>query len=603
MMEEDGFEFIDAPKVEMPIRNAKDSCRDPFSQKSHASWEIERASERAFEPLIAVMQATAASRPAKEPIFHTSTIAWTSYIGAPMVDIRGMIFKTFMSGLPKQQRDIMNCNTCRRFMQQYGDLVVVDDEGDAIPIMWPQDLSIVPQYYRQSVEKVLLLFQGAMVGHEFVKTGTIGTPQTGEWNHMSITFGPLATRPTESQDTQTSYSMLERILRDNSSDTIARVFHLITDNQLPYSTSHKAPITYLKDVSDKLPSGLVKDIAKRRNLITKYARTAFPGCLSSLRGGMIGYLFECVRAGQTFETLRKNWEIKSDPLSYLRPTAAPTVGHIETAEKIFAKLGYGTRDLGRVYLTMDQVPESAFLWTSKLNSAHRQEKSSNLNASKLFTHLLPKQDKAKTVAYADAPIQDTSFRQFVLKVLPNAAKVDLMPQNPLAPYFFTTGKPDTKPIMEFHEEGSHTASWYTWGHASDPRYASLASEWTPVTSIITFPHMWDGFSNARSALDDEFELEIFKHKRHGIRFLFCLEGAEETRRRELCLFPTLMRGEFHSVRKTVEAFSNKGTLEKPASSAPHVGGVAVQKDKTNPLVVGVQTKEGQVSRYKIVLFE
>jgi hypothetical protein len=60
---------------------------------------------------------------------------------------------------------------------------------------------------------------------------------------------------------------------------------------------------------------------KRKNLVTKYAREAFPGCVSSLRGGMIGFLLECITKGEEFEDLKESWERMADPLSYMRPTA------------------------------------------------------------------------------------------------------------------------------------------------------------------------------------------------------------------------------------------------------------------------------------------
>lgn len=46
---------------------------------------------------------------------------------------------------------------------------------------------------------------------------------------------------------------------------------------------------------------------------------------------MLGFLFECVNDDQDFETLKRNWMTKADPLSYMRPTAAPSVGNIESA--------------------------------------------------------------------------------------------------------------------------------------------------------------------------------------------------------------------------------------------------------------------------------
>jgi hypothetical protein len=98
--------------------------------------------------------------------------------------------------------------------------------------------------------------------------------------------------------------------------------------------------------------------------------------------------------------------------------------------------------------------------------------------------------------------------------------------------------------------------------------------------------------------------QAFRFKRHGVRFLFTLEGAREMNgSRELCLFPTLMKGEFHAARSTVEAFSMRGRIEYPVKVEDMVAGLAVKEDDPVSMTVGVRTKDGQVSRYKIDLLE
>lgn len=228
-------------------------------------------------------------------------------------------------------------------------------------------------------------------------------------------------------------------------------------------------------------------------------------------------------------------------------------------------------------------------------------------ATKLFSSLLPNTSKtaASLLKYGKAPIQDTTFRRFALKILPTASSLAVLPTRDVQPYFFTTGQESSKPIMTFHNEGSHTAAWYTWGAKAGAKHANMKEEWTAVTAIITFPHMWDEFQSAGDALDDA-KAEAFKFKRYGINYLFVVEGAKDNHKgkRELCLFPTLMRGEFHGVRKTVEAFSDKGEMGEPERGKEHVAGLHITKDKERQaLVVGVKTDTGQVSRYRITMFD
>ena len=118
--------------------------------------------------------------------------------------------------------------------------------------------------------------------------------------------------------------------------------------------------------------------------------------------------------------------------------------------------------------------------------------------------------------------------------------------------------------------------------------------------------MWDSydFSDPTTAFD-EAKFEAFTQKLNGLRFLIVLEGAREQRENlGLCLFPTLMRGEFHGVRRTVEEFNQWGRIEDPEAGKSIVGGFCVSKsqEKTD-FVIGVTMNTGMAGRYRITLFE
>jgi hypothetical protein len=618
---EDDFEVIESPEVTESKTHVQ--CSDPLCQRSHSTFIEEEASDRAIAPLLAIMQATSKEVQIKGPIFHLKSENKKD----PSAN-RDAVFDTFTESLPLEHRRVMNCQACRRFMRQYGDLCVVGDDGSVIPLSWPLEIEAVPAYYKPAVTNVLKLFKENEVGDEFKlpkgKGGILGIPATGGWRHISIELEnvPVSRTYVDAQDTSTSFTMLDRILQDNTPEIIAKVSHLILTDQLPYATSHKAPLEWLQNTAEKLAAQQL-DTVQRKNLVTRYSREAFVGCLSSLRGGLLGYLFECVREGQTFETLKKNWETKAGPTVYLRPTAAPSVGNIQSAERIFANMGYSEEDLKRVFLTLDEVPQSAILWPPAAAPALEGQSENTAPppysatpttepAPKplgIFTSLLPTRNSKpipKTPPYASAPIKDVTFRHFALRILPTAQKIHILPSTPKTyAYFFTRGLPNSKPIFAFHNEGSHTASWYTWDAPALLSTAHLEEKYTPVKAILTFPHMWD-FITPSDALDLE-KCEEFKFKRLGIRYLFVLEGVRDmSPTGELCLFPQLLRSEFHGVRGTIEAFSKKGRIAQPEGEGKrdHVGGFEVAREgKTVDMVVGVETREGQVGRYRVTLFE
>jgi len=181
---EEEFEIIDIPSdnVMQTASNTTqtEKCGNPYCQLSHVSQGEELASDRAIEPLLAIMKGTAKSMTTKGPIFHMSM----SYFE------RDIMVEAFLDGIPLERRKVMNCSNCKRFMRQYGDLCVIADDGALIPLAWPTDLEIVPQYYKKPVENVLELFRGKVVGDEFIlraaKDRILGIPSNAGWNHMSL---------------------------------------------------------------------------------------------------------------------------------------------------------------------------------------------------------------------------------------------------------------------------------------------------------------------------------------------------------------------------------------------------------------------------------
>lgn len=263
-----------------------------------------------------------------------------------------------------------------------------------------------------------------------------------------------------------------------------------------------------------------------------------------------------------------------------------------------------------MYLTTDQIPERAIVWSMEDTDGRGDKVMEPFkNPTKLFGSVLPGTTRSKGVHsldFSNVPTTKVSMRQLVLKVLLDAEHMEiLIPNKPIDPFFFTTGHEGTKPVMSFHTEGSHTASWYTWGHCGSARGANLqAGKWVTVTHLITFPHMWDEFESARDCFDEE-KAEAFKFRRHNISLLFCLKDCKDTgSTRGLALFPTMLRGEFHSVRKTIEMFSNKGFIEQPNQDKQHAAGLSIKKNGSGTdIKVRIKTNGGQLSSYAITLFE
>jgi hypothetical protein len=97
----------------------------------------------------------------------------------------GKLFEAYLSGFPAYARQYHNCHACRRFVETYGGLVVIDSAGKQTPLFW--EARATPLYYRVSVENVERLVRRAKVTGVFVSSESVwGVPEAGGWTHFAV---------------------------------------------------------------------------------------------------------------------------------------------------------------------------------------------------------------------------------------------------------------------------------------------------------------------------------------------------------------------------------------------------------------------------------
>jgi hypothetical protein len=388
---------------------------------------------------------------------------------------------------------------------------------------------------------------------------------------------------------------------------VRRTSQLLLEDKLPYADGHKASIRWLLDLKEKKSDALdaANEVAKH-NLTHHIAASSFLGCLKQLRSGAVSILLSDVKENKPFQDIERSWNGMTRPLAYMRPTAAPSAGNIAVAEKLFSSLGLTKEDMRREYLTENGIPDSVYIFRDRQCSASTPPKEG------IFGHIVPKNAPKKSPEQSeiphkwniDVPPTSMSFSTFARKVLPNAQKIEYRLPDSIGLYYFITGLPGSKPLMQWHGD-TNRVSWYTHNTPVNVATHGLHSEWTPVPYIIPFPHLWDGIPATMAFPLSEDMATAFKyyHSKNGFRYLIGLKGIEEPGGLELCLFPTLMKSEFHGVRSTIERYSKMGRIEKPPGAAM-VGGVEINRSshKGNH-VFRVMDDRGQQGTYEIVLFE
>jgi hypothetical protein len=217
------------------------------------------------------------------------------------------------------------------------------------------------------------------------------------------------------------------------------------------------------------------------------------------------------------------------------------------------------------------------IWTPKATHPEQQD------GAGIFSHLKPK-GKATEVKDLNLPTTTITWDKFLTTILPTAEKIEIfLSTNEALTTLVTAVNADAPPIIQWDlEDERNPASWYLWNGGSHPsQYGLQVNRYSVVSAITSKPCEWG--------------TKEFSHQGRGIIFL--LEGAQETRSPQLCLFPEILKSEFHGIRSVIEAYSKSATLEGFETGSHAVGPMYAEKEKWGAKLK--VTSAGQSQSYTI----
>ena len=116
----------------------------------------------------------------------------------------------------------------------------------------------------------------------------------------------------------------------------------------------------------------------------------------------------------------------------------------------------------------------------------------------------------------------------------------------------------------------------------------LLNAWNEVACLIPFPYLWDGIPQTTT---------FPPAPAHGLGYLFCLEDVKLAEA-GFCLFPSMLKSEFHGVRRTIEAYSDANWLKQCLISRKEEGSWHDHK-----YLLRVTDEQGSMTKYELVIFE
>lgn len=475
-----------------------------------------------------------------------------------------------------------DCRKCRTFVETYGGLVRPVQDGLVVSALWHGGLGLDKGHPFHAAAWALdrIVSKVRVTGVFLSSDKTWGTPQTAGrskdrpgtvWHHLhaanpAVFRHPLQTADQAAAEKKVLYASLRQALQDWSAAVAAQAVRVLeADGALLNSDKIKERAAWFSRLHE-----VTKDLRGRQKDNTVWGAVALaPPGFANVRSSVLSTLLDDLKDGTPFNVVQERWVRKLKPAVYQRPVAAPTAGAVARAEQIVETLGLA-KSFERRYATTADVQE--WLWRPPVTD-HLKE----ARAGGMFDHLLPKKDRP--IDPVDLPAVKTTWEKFRAKVLPAAAKMEVLVPSLSAAFYglVTAADPAAPPLVQWdRDDRRNPVSWYFYDRPKYCSYWGLAATYTAVTGVFLAPPLW-----TRAG---EFE------RWAGVAF-FALAGCRDLGSKSRCVFPEVVRGELREVRSVVEAHSNAGKVLFPEQG--DANGIAVQKNTNNPLTVRVTTAGGR----------
>lgn len=493
----------------------------------------------------------------------SNSIRAHGHSGAYKTDAKGL-YGLFLSKLPEDRRQVYQCSTCRRFVEEYGGLVSIDEQGKTTAIAWQAP---APDFFEEAVLAVRKKVQGANVTGVFrTSKPELGTPVTGPWRHLSSpSYDLQGYKAVEyMRRVNEGYGVLRRAVSKYSIEAVKKAIAAMEGGHLGQEAKQFAANARLLYKGLLVPMSEVNGTKFKQNLIMRFAASA-PNELLHINSTVLGTILEQFEAGQPLTKIRLSIGAITEPTVYQRPQAPPSEGNIDVAEKLIASMGLESA-LKRRFARVDEVRA---IW--------RPEQKKETQDEGVFGSLRGAKNTEPKPTMPDKRIQ---FADFIRNVLPEAKRMRvLVPHTGPFAALTTAVDHDAKPIFWWDKsEDRYPVAYYTYAqHTPAEQWKLKPLSLVEVTAVVPAPN----------EKQDEFKSSFF----------FLLDGAVDTRKGGLALFPSFLIDELRPVRATIEAFSNKGELEGAETAS--ACGLGLNNASQLGLRVFVETEFG-VQPYTLV---
>lgn len=435
----------------------------------------------------------------------------------------------YLSRVP-DERKIHDCYACRKFLENYGGLVCIGEDGHTFPAFW--DAASVPEFYQSAVAAMAKAVNRAKVTGVFLSSEkTWGYIGSKGWSHFAVQSPKVYQRATLSAGQamaakREDHHTVARALGEYGPKVIAEAERLFLAENLDRPERFLGPLGFMGELHRARTEA--KDSRLRDNILWKAVATA-PDGFCHIKASVIGPLLDDIASGLDFNTIKSRFAAMLHPLRYQRPQAAPKAQTIAQAEKLFEEMGLAP-SLERRFARLDEIET---VWRPTVGQKE--------TVGGVFGHLKAK--RPTEIETVDAPASVMTWEKFARVVLPGAEAIKCHITGHMDFIATTTAvNADAPNIMKW----DNPFAWYVYHNGSSCLQWGLSPGWVKVNAISAQPTMWGD-----------------KPQPHlGDGFVLILDGCVDSRTGQgNALFPECLRGELHGVRATIEAYSRSAEMQ------------------------------------------
>lgn len=345
---------------------------------------------------------------------------------------KDLLWNTYLESFPEEERQEHNCNCCRQFIKNWGNVVAIKD--NKVITFWDIKCGEPYNTVAANLKKLVLSYPVTdLLVQTFPKLGTDkntflradGT--VGVWNHLfTVLPEKFIYRGSSSEDTvmsdfRSTYEVFTRSLNTITPDAVAVVLELIEQNSLYRGLEFKKVVEEfqtLQNKYNKLPQN------EKNAYIISHVKNS--GVVARIRNSAIGTLLVDLSEGVDLDTAVTKFEKVVAPTNYKRPTSVVTKSMIEAAQKKVKELGI-EKSLSRDYAKLDDITVNNVLFVNRDLS----EQVGIFDKLKENIVINPKKF---------SKVEEIGIEDFISKVLPTAKSVQVLVEQKHEPNLVTLTK-------------------------------------------------------------------------------------------------------------------------------------------------------------------